>query len=234
MSKLQHIAFIMDGNRRFAKRLMKKPWMGHEWGAKKVREVLRWCREVGVKYTTFYSLSIENLMSRPKKELDMLMRIFKREFSNIPTDKEVHENEVRVNIIGRLDLLPKDVQEAAKKAMESTRHYDKYVVNLAVAYGGRQEIIDAVKKLVTLAKNNGMCAEKINEEMFREFLYTNGAPDPDLIIRTSGEQRLSGFLLWQAAYAELFFTPQLWPEFSKKEFMRAVEEYNNRERRFGK
>ena len=234
MSNLQHIAFIMDGNRRFAKRLMEKPWMGHEWGAKKVKEVLSWCREVGVKYVTFYTLSIENLNSRPAEELDMLMRIFRREFSKIPKDREVHKHQIRINVIGRLDLLPEDVQRVAYNAMEATKHHSRYVVNFAIAYGGRQEIIDAVKKIVTLAKNNGMTAEKIDEDLFNQFLYTNGTPDPDLIIRTSGEQRLSGFLLWQSAYSELYFTEQLWPEFTKEEFMRAVNEYKRRERRFGK
>jgi len=226
-----HVAFIMDGNRRFAKRLMKQPWKGHEWGAKKVREVARWCRDKGIKYATFYGLSIENLYNRPKKELEMLMKIFKREFSSIPYDKEIHRNEVRVNVIGRIDLLPSDVQEAINEAVESTKHYDNYVVTFAIAYGGRQEIVDAVKKLVE--KGNGV-VDKLTPESFSRFLYTSNIPDPDLVIRTSGEKRISGFLLWQIAYSELFFTEELWPEFKKETFEKAINDFMARERRFGR
>ncbi len=234
MEGLNHIAFIMDGNRRFARRLMQKPWKGHEWGAKKVREVLEWCREVGVRYTTFYTLSVENLKNRPKEEIEMLMNIFRREFSKIPHDDEVHEHGIRINVIGRTDLLPSDVQRIIKDAVESTKNNRRYVVSFAIAYGGRQEIIDAVASLMDEAKKGILRPNEINENIFRKYLYTDGLPDPDLIIRTSGEHRISGFLLWQSAYSEFFFTKQLWPEFSKNEFMRAVNDYLNRERRFGK
>ena len=234
MGELKHIAFIMDGNRRFARRLMQKPWKGHEWGAKKVREVLEWCREVDVKYATFYTLSVENLKNRPKEEIDMLMNIFRKEFSKIPHDEEIHANGIRINVIGKIELLPTDVQEIIEDAVRSTKKNKNYVINFAIAYGGRQEILDAVSKLLKDAKSNSLDFNNITEELFRKYLYTNGTPDPDLIIRTSGEQRLSGFLLWQSAYSELFFTNQLWPEFSKDEFMRAVNDYLNRERRFGK
>ncbi len=228
---LNHIAFIMDGNRRFARRLMKKPWKGHEWGAKKVREVSKWCRDKGIKYVTFYGLSIENLYNRPKTELEMLMKIFKREFSSIPYDEELHENKVKVKVIGRIDLLPSDVQEAINDAIDSTKKYNRYVVTFAIAYGGRQEIVDAVKKIVE--KGNGTVKD-LTPERFSNFLYSSDLPDPDLVIRTSGEKRISGFLLWQIAYSELFFTKELWPEFKKETFEKAIADFMARERRFGK
>ncbi len=233
-NEIEHIAFIMDGNRRFAKRLMQKPWKGHEWGAKKVREVLRWCRDAGVRYVTLYSLSIENLQKRPKQELDMLMRIFKKEFEAIPNDDEIHENEVRINVIGRVHLLPKEVRDAIARAVEATQHYNKYVVNFAIAYGGRSEIVDGVRKVMVDFASGKIGSDELDEERFRHYLYTNGTPDPDLIIRTGGERRLSGFLLWQAAYAELYFTNTLWPEFSREEFQAALKDFFHRERRFGR
>ncbi len=228
---LNHVAFIMDGNRRFARRLMKKPWKGHEWGAKKIREVAKWCRDKGIKYVTFYGLSIENLYNRPKTELEMLMRIFKREFSNIPYDEEFHENKVKVNVIGRIDLLPLDVQEAIKEAVKSTRKYNKYFITFAIAYGGRQEIVDAVKNII---ENGNSYINELTPETFSKFLYSSDLPDPDLVIRTSGEKRISGFLLWKIAYSELFFTKELWPEFRKETFDKAIKDYMSRERRFGK
>ncbi len=232
--KIRHIAFIMDGNRRFARRLMQKPWKGHEWGAKKVREVLRWCRDHDVKYVTLYSLSLENFTKRPKRELEMLMKIFKKEFGAIPRDKEIHENRVRINVIGRIHLLPSNVKDAIKRAVESTKDYDDYVVNFAIAYGGRAEIVDGVKKLLNDLKGGKIDRQSIDEGLFQKYLYTNGMPDPDLIIRTGGEKRLSGFLLWQAAYSELYFSDALWPEFSRDEFGKALKDFFGRERRFGR
>ncbi len=232
--ELRHIAFVMDGNRRFARRLMQKPWKGHEWGAKKVREVLRWCRDFDVKYVTLYSLSLENFTKRPKRELEMLMRIFKKEFDTIPKDKEIHENRVRINAIGRIHLLPSDVRDAIKRAVKSTKDYDDYVVNFAIAYGGRAEIVDGVKKLLNDLRQEKIDGQSIDEELFQRYLYTNGMPDPDLIIRTGGEKRLSGFLLWQAAYSELYFSDALWPEFSREEFEKALKDFFGRERRFGR
>ncbi len=230
-----HIGIILDGNRRFAKRLMLEPWKGHEWGAKKVKELLRWCDGTGVKYLTLYSLSEENIKSRPKTELEFLLKIFEKEFIAI-TKKEhdVHKNKVRVKVIGRTNILPKSLREAIAKAEESTKNYRDYFLNLAIAYGGQQEITDGVIKIAKDVSSGIIKPEQINEDLIRHSLYTNGAPYPDMIIRTGGEKRLSNFLLWQSAYSELFFIDKMWPEFSKDDFLSIIEEFKQRQRRFGK
>lgn len=229
-----HIGIILDGNRRFAKRLMMQPWKGHEWGAKKVRELLEWCKETGVKYVTLYSLSLENLLNRPKEELKFLLGLFEREFNAITKKThEAHKNKVCVKVIGRINLLPKKLQSAIAAAEESTKNYKNYFLNLAIAYGGQQEITDAVLKIAKKV-SSGLKSEQINEDLIRQNLYTNGMPYPDMIIRTGGEKRLSNFLLWQSAYSELFFIDKMWPEFTKEDFLSAIEEFKNRQRRFGK
>jgi len=230
---LQHLGIILDGNRRLARRLMKQRFMGHEWGAKKVRELLGWCRELGIKYVTLYSFSIQNF-SRPKLEFNYLMKIFKREALDILNkNHDVHKYKTRVKAIGRLYLLPKDVRDAIRKAEEATKNYKDYFLNIAIAYGGQEEIIDAVKKIAKNILKGIIKPEKINEDLIRHSLYTDGTPYPDLVIRTGGDQRLSNFLLYQSAYAELFFTSTYWPEFTKKEFFKIIEEFHQRERRFG-
>lgn len=230
----KNVGIIMDGNRRFAKRLYKKPWKGHEWGAKKVREVLKWCREFGIKNITLYSLSFENL-NRPKKEFDMLMRLFKREFSKIPEDKDVHENEIKINVMGRIQLLPQEVQKAINKAVESTKNYNKFNLNFAIAYGGRQELIDTCKKISKKVSEGLIKTSEIDERIIQKHLYLNGGTTyPDLIIRTGGEKRLSNFLLWESAYSELYFTDKFWPDFNKENFKEALESFKERKRRFGK
>lgn len=229
-----HIGIILDGNRRFAKRLMMQPWKGHEWGAEKVRELLRWCKGTGVKYLTLYSLSEENYKSRPKQELDFLLNIFEKEFVAITKKShDAHKNKVRVKVIGRTNILPKKLQDAIKAAEESTKNYKNYFLNLAIAYGGQQEITDGVIKIAKKILS-GLKPEQINEDLVRRSLYTNGAPYPDMIIRTGGEKRLSNFLLWQSAYSELFFVDKMWPEFTKDDFLSAIAEFGERQRRFGK
>ena len=230
-----HVAIILDGNRRFAKRLMKQPWQGHRWGAKKVKEFLEWLREYGIKYATLYSLSLENLKKRPERELNHILNIFEKEFRKIlKPNHDVHKYGVRVKIIGRLHHLPERLQKLFKEVENATKNYKNYFLNFAIAYGGKQEIIDAVKNLVKKVKAGKIKLRDVNENVFETFLYTNGAPPVDVLIRTGGERRISNFLLWQCAYAELFFVEKMWPEFSKEDFGKILEEYTQRERRFGK
>ncbi|MBU0666061.1 MAG: polyprenyl diphosphate synthase [Nanoarchaeota archaeon] len=227
----KHVGIILDGNRRFAKRLMMKPWKGHEWGAKKVEELLKWCRDLGVKEITLYSFSMQNL-NRPKEEFDYIMNIFKKEFLRILNDDEVMKEGLRVNIIGRIHLLPNDVREVLEKVMEKTKNNKKYIVNFAIAYGGREEVIDAVIRLGKDLKNGKVDVETINEEIFQNYLYI--IDEPDLIIRTGGDKRTSNFLIWQSNYSEWFFLEKCWPEFEKEDFLKVLEEFADRERRFGR
>ena len=225
----KHIGIILDGNRRFAKKLMLKPWKGHEYGEKKVEKLLDWAKELGIREITLYALSIENF-NRPKKEFDYLMNIFRETFEKLKNDKRV--DEIKINFIGRLWMLPEDVQEKIKALEEKTKNNKPYKLNIALAYGGRAEIIDATRKIAEAIKNNKLDIDKINEEVFRQNLYLES--EPDLIIRTGGEKRISGFLLWQGSYAELFFIDKTWPEFEKEDLVLAIKDYEQRERRFGK
>ena len=227
----KHLGIIIDGNRRFAKRLMIKPWKAHEWGARKVEELLNWCKEFKIKELTIYGFSIENF-NRPKEEFEFIMDLFRKEFSALLIDKRVDEDKIKINFIGRIEMFPKDIQELMAKNMNRSKNYDNFIINFAMAYGGRAEIIDATKKIAEQVKKGELDLNDINEEVFKKNLYLES--EPDLIIRTS-EKRLSGFLLWQGVYAELEFLPdKLWPEFEKKDFIKCLEEYSKRERRFGK
>jgi len=226
------IGIIPDGNRRLAKRLLKEPWKGHELGIKKLYSVLEWCGELGIKNVTFYALSLENMEKRPREELDFIFLLAKHELDQILSDKShlVHRNKVRLVFFGRLDLLPEDLQKKISQAMEMTKGYSKYTASFAMAYGGRQEIVEAVKKLFRSSKSD----KDINEKAFRQFLQTNGFVDPDLIIRTGGEKRLSNFLPFQSVYSELAFIDTYWPELGKEEFIKAIRDFSERQRRFGK
>ena len=227
----KHIGIILDGNRRLAKRLMVKPWKGHDWGAKKVEELLNWCKEFDIRQLTLYAFSIENF-DRPKKEFDYLMNLFRKEFSRLKDDKRIHENKIRINVVGRIWMFPKDVQESMKEIMEKTKDYSNYVINFAMAYGGRTEVIDATRKVAEMVKNGKINVEDINEEVFSKNLYFND--EPDLIIRTGGEKRTSNFLIYQGAYSEWIFLEKTWPEFEKEDLKKAIVEYGERERRFGR
>jgi len=227
----QHLGIIMDGDRTFAKRLMLKPWKGHNWGAKKFEEVLEWSNEYGIKEITFYTFSIENF-DRPKEEFEMLMKLFEREGKSLLKDKRPNEQKIRFNFIGRTYMFPERIQKVMKEISEKTKDYSDFIVNIAVAYGGRAEIIDATKKISKQIKDGKLDIDQINEEVFKKNLYLES--EPDLIIRTS-QSRLSGFLLWQSSYAEIIFLPDvLWPEFSKEHFVSCIEEYSRRQRKFGK
>ena len=226
-----HLGIIMDGDRTFAKRLMLKPWKGHEFGAKKLQSLLEWCREFKIKELTLYTFSIENF-DRPKEEFDMLMKLFEKEGEALLKDPRPHEQKIRFNFIGRLEMFPEKLQKVMKNIMETTKNYSDYIVNVAVAYGGRAEIIDATKKISKQIKEGKIDINSINEEVFRKNLYLES--EPDLIIRTS-QSRLSGFLLWQSSYAEIIFLPNvLWPEFNKEHLISCLKEYETRQRKFGK
>jgi tritrans,polycis-undecaprenyl-diphosphate synthase [geranylgeranyl-diphosphate specific] len=227
----KHVAIILDGNRRFAKKLMLKPWKGHEWGAKKVEQLLEWLKEFGIDEITLYAFSMQNF-NRPKEEFNFLMNIFKEMCESLLTDKRVEENDIRVRFIGRIGLFPKDLTELMHQVMEKTKNNTQHTINLAMAYGGREEIIDAVIALSKDVKEGKVTPEQVNEALLKSYLYM---PDePELIIRTGGEKRTSNFLPWQGIYSEWFFLEKTWPEFEKEDLLQCIEEYQIRERRFGK
>jgi len=228
----EHVAIIMDGNRRFAEKLGLDGTDGHALGRDKLEQVLEWCLEAGIKILTVYAFSTENL-KRSKKELQALMDLFKENFKKLGDDERVHKNKIKVRALGQVDQLPEDVREAIEYAEEKTKDYDNYFFNVAIAYGGREEIIQAIQQIATDAKENRLDPEEIDEETVSKYMYTKDLPDPDLILRTSGEERISNFLLWQMAYAELYFADVYWPGLRKVDFLRAIRSYQNRQRRFG-
>ncbi|HIE13783.1 TPA: di-trans,poly-cis-decaprenylcistransferase [Candidatus Bathyarchaeota archaeon] len=231
----EHVGIILDGNRRWAADRLLNPWDGHKYGADKTEEVLRWCLELGIKSVTLYVFSTENF-KRPKKEIDELMKLFETKLEEVLKDDILHKHKVRVKVIGRLNLLPKRLQEMIKRVEEATKDYNDHYLNMALAYGGRAEIIDAAKKIASEVKKEKIKVEEINENLFERYLYTSHMPkqDLDLIIRTSGEERLSGFLLYQSAYSELCFLDVYWPGFRRIDLLRAIRTYQKRKRRFGK
>ncbi len=226
----KHIAIILDGNRRFSKRLMLKPWKGHEWGAKKVEELLDWIHDFKIKELTLYAFSIDNF-NRPKKEFDYLMNIFKNQYIKTIKDPRIKKYGMRINFIGRLYMFPKDVQESMYNLMESTKNNKMFILNIAMAYGGREEVIDAIKSISEKIKTGKFDINDINEKSFSKELYLDA--DPELIIRTGGEKRTSNFLIWQSNYSEWIFLEKMWPEFEKKDFIECLNEYSKRKRRFG-
>ena len=228
-----HIAIIMDGNRRFAEKLGMSEIDGHKAGKQKLEDVLTWCLEIRIKILTVYAFSTENF-KRTDTEIKMLMNLFGKSFKDAADDPRIHQNKIRIRAIGKLDLLPKDVYEAVMYAEEKTKDYNNYFLNIAVAYGGREEIINAIKKIALNVKNSVVDINEINEDMVSSYLYTSEFPDPDLIFRTSGEERLSNFLLWQTAYAELYFADVYWPALRKIDFLRVISSYQDRKRKFGK
>jgi len=233
-TKPEHVAIILDGNRRWASRRSLNPWIGHHYGAEKIEELLRWCLDLDVKSITLYAFSTENFQRSPK-EVEVIMRIAEEKLREILENESIHKNKVRVKAIGRLDLLPKKLQEMIRRVEESTKDYDERFLNVALAYGGRAEIVDATRKIAQKVESGELTPEEINEQLFEKYLYTAHMPkqDPDLIIRTSGEERLSGFLSWQSAYSELCFLDINWPDFRRIDLLRAVRTYQRRKRRFG-
>ena len=229
----KHVAIIMDGNRRWARKLEKPPWYGHLFGSQKLEEILEWCRELGIRTLTVYAFSTENFKRSPE-EVNALMNLFEQKFKELLTDERVHKYGIRVNVIGRRELLPRSVREAAEEAERATRKYSNYTLNIALAYGGRSEITDAVKEIIDDVLRGKIRKEDIDEELIKKYLYYPNMPDPDIVIRTGGEVRISNFLLYQIAYSELFFVDVYFPEFRKIDFLRIIREYQKRQRRFGR
>jgi len=228
-----HVAIIMDGNRRFALAGGMPQPDGHRRGKEKVREVLRWCRGLGITYLTVYALSTENLASRSPQELATLFDLYESGFLELAGDKEIHQDQVRCQAVGQLHLLPSRVVQAVAMAEQATKDYTTLVFTVCLAYGARQELVDAIKGILIDHDSGKLSLEDIGEELVSQYLYTSGMPDPDLVIRTSGEERVSNFLLWQLAYAELCFIDVYWPAFRKRDFLRAIRTYQGRQRRHG-
>ncbi len=230
----KHVALIMDGNRRYAQALNLPAHYGHYFGRDKLKEILKWFYDLQIKYITLYAFSTENF-NRDDEEVKELMNLFKTSFQKIIENPEIKKRNVRIKVIGRTHLLPIEVQEAIKKAEESTSSNENGpTLILAVGYGGRAEMIDAIRSIAEKVEQGLISSKDINEVVVERHLYTNGIPDPDLIIRTSGEERLSGFLTWQSAYSELYFADVYFPGFRKIDLWRAIRTYQLRKRRFGK
>ncbi len=233
--KPEHIGVILDGNRRWASEHSMPPWEGHQFGADKVEDLLEWCLDLDIKTVTIYTFSMENFQ-RPRKEVEEIMNLLEERLKRLLSDESIHKNRVRIKVIGRTSLLPDRTQEIIRQIEEETESYDEHYLNMAVAYGGRAEIIDAAKKIAEEVQTGELNMDEINEEVVESHLYTAHLPksDPDLIIRTSGEERLSGFLLWQGAYSELCFIDVFWPDFRRIDLWRAIRTFQQRERRYGK
>jgi tritrans,polycis-undecaprenyl-diphosphate synthase [geranylgeranyl-diphosphate specific] len=233
--KLENIAIILDGNRRWASEKELNPWLGHKKGAETVEQLLDWCDKLDVKFVTLYTFSTENFRRSPA-EIAEIMEIAEEKFRKLLTDERIHRNQVHVKVIGRTHLLPEGLQQLIADVEKSTKDYDKQFLNFAFAYGGRAEIVDAAKIIAAKVVNGELKLDDVNETTFEKYLYTAHMPnqEPDLIIRTSGEERLSGFLLWQSAYSELAFLDVYWPDFRFIDLLRAMRTFQTRKRRYGK
>lgn len=229
-----HIGIIPDGNRRWARERGLDPLVGHVFGYEKIKEVLKWLWELKIPYVTIFAMSTENCLYRSWHERKSLFDLAKKGFNELLNMPEIHENRVRILVVGKFEYVPDDLKELVKKLVDMTSSYDRYFLTIALCYGGRQEIIDAVKKIAADVERGELQADDINEEVFMKYLYTGEIPDLDLVIRTSGEERISNFLLWHSAYTELYFCDVYWPEFRKIDFWRAIRNYQMRERRFGR
>lgn len=231
MKKLpKHVAIIMDGNGRWAQRRMLPRSAGHKMGVERVKEIIEAVGNLGIKYLTLYALSTEN-WKRPKYEIDTLMNLLVqylgRELDNM------NKNNIKINILGNIDMLPDVPKKEVLKAVEKTKNNNRLILNIALNYGGRYEIVRAVKKILYDIKNKDIKIEEIDEEVFKNYLYTCDQPDPDLLIRPSGELRLSNFLLYQVAYTEFWFSDVYWPDFSEKDLYMAIIDFQKRNRRYG-
>ena len=229
----QHIGFIMDGNGRWAKMRGLERSEGHKAGAKTFRRIVEYCADVGIKHVTFYAFSTEN-WSRPEKEVKALMKLFKEYLLEV--DEREKENDIRqsrIRFIGEREGLPKDLLRLIEKAEKVSNKYSKITVNVALNYGGRAELTHAVKEIAKKVKNGEMSVDDISEDVIGDYIYTAGQPDPDIIVRPSGEYRLSNFLTWQSAYSEFWFSDILWPDFTEKDVNDILFDYQKRNRRFG-
>ncbi|RTY87006.1 isoprenyl transferase [Flavobacterium sp. GT3R68] len=227
----KHLAIIMDGNGRWAKQKGLLRAFGHESGTKSVRTTVETCARLGIENLTLYAFSTEN-WNRPKLEVDILMKLL---ISSLKNElKTLQDNNIQLNSIGNLDLLPKSAQKELQEVITKTKSNTRMVLTLALSYGSREEIVNAVKNISDKVKNNIISIDSIDESIINQHLYTQNLPEVDLLIRTSGEHRISNFLLWQIAYAELYFTEVLWPDFKEEDLYEAIISYQKRERRFGK
>jgi undecaprenyl diphosphate synthase len=226
-----HVALIMDGNGRWARQRLLNRVQGHEKGAETVRTIVRTCREIGLAHVTLYAFSTEN-WQRPKVEVQALMKLLERFLET--EQRELMENDIRLNAIGDIERLTAGARAALSRVMYLTADKKAMTLHLALSYGGRSEIVRMVQALAQKARREEIVPDDITEDLVARHLYTAGIPDPDLLIRTSGEMRISNFLLWQIAYAEIYVTPTLWPDFSREEFLKIIKNYQQRERRFGK
>jgi undecaprenyl diphosphate synthase len=226
----QHIAVIMDGNRRWARQKNMPTKMGHREGALRVTDLVKNCADLGVKYLTVYAFSTEN-WKRDKKEIDYLMNLLMefvvKELNNL------HKNDVKITMMGNIEDLPEKTRKEVERSVELTKNNKTLHLNIALSYGSRNEIIRGIKNIIKEYENNKINIDEINEESFKKYLFTKDMPDPDLLIRTSGELRLSNFLLYQLAYTEFYFTDTLWPDFNKAELIKAIKSFQHRKRRYG-
>jgi tritrans,polycis-undecaprenyl-diphosphate synthase [geranylgeranyl-diphosphate specific] len=231
----EHIGIILDGNRRWASNRSLIPWHGHQEGVEKVRKFMEWCLDLGISTLTLYAFSTENF-KRSKEEVDELMKMYEENLKELVNAYAIHENKVNIRAIGRINLLPERIRSIIEEVEQVTKDYDQFYLNFALAYGGRAEIVDATREIATLVGKGQIDPENIDEDLIEKHLYTAHLPqpDPDLIIRTSGEARLSNFLIWQAAYSELFIVDVYWPDFREIDLARAIRSYQNRHRRYGK
>ena len=229
----KHVSIIMDGNRRFAWNKSSKTAVGHTEGKEKLKEVMDWVLDLGVPYFTVYALSTENISERDSEELEILYELYVSGLDEISMDPRIHDRGVKVQVVGRLDMLPTRVRESIENAENLTSQYSDFIFTVCLAYGGREEIVDAVKSVATDYASGILDIKSINSSEITKRMYASELPDPDLVIRTSGEERISNFLLWQIAYSELHFTDVFWPSFSKSDLYEAIESYQNRRRRYG-
>lgn len=226
-----HVAIIMDGNGRWAQKRLLNRIKGHEKGAETVRMVVRTCREIGIQYLTLYAFSTEN-WERPQKEINALMALLKKFL--VEEKPEMRKHNIRLNAIGQINRLAPEVQSALADSRASTAANTGMWLNLGLSYGGRMEIVEAARRIAVQVKEQGLDAASITPELFEQYLYTADMPDPELLIRTSGELRISNFLLWQIAYSELYVTPTLWPDLTRDELIGIFRDFQQRERRFGR
>ena len=226
---------MLDGNRRWAKLQLFDPGIGHNHGADKAEELLNWIHDIGIKITTLYILSTENL-ERKDRELDNIYKLLEIKLEKLYNDERIHNRRMKIKAIGDTKSLPRKLEQILTRLEESTAEYDSMFLNIAIAYGGQKELIEAIRKIAQMAKQGQIEIDEINEKTIESCLYTSHLPQPspDLILRTSGEKRLSGFLIWQSAYSELMFMDVFWPEFRKIDLMRAIRTYQRRVRRYGK
>jgi len=228
-----HVGLIMDGNRRYAASKGLPAYLGHEMGMKKAEELLEWANEIGIKIVTLYAFSTENF-KRDSEEVNYIMGMLEQKFKEAKTNKKIIENRVRIKAIGNIAMLPENVKQAIKEGESATENFDNMTLNICVAYGGRMEIIEAIKRILDSCNGGAIDPEEIDAKLLSENLFTKGLPDPDIVIRTGGEVRLSNFLLFQSAYSELFFLNVYFPLIRKIDFLRVIRDFQRRNRRFGR